>query len=92
MGIVQVIGAADRKIVNGCSVTPQLFTMPVEAFELGKEIRIGEVFIEYANGVMCIQGGKELVARGFNGFQVKGSNIAGRADEDEVVQSFVSVV
>ena len=62
--------------------------MPVEALEFGEEMSFGEVFVEDTDGIVFVQGCKEVIAGGFYGLQVPGSDVAGGADEKEVFNGF----
>ena len=88
MGIVQIVGRTNGNIIDVRSLPSQFFTMPVEAFEFGEEMSFGEVFVEYAYGIVFVQGCKEVVARSLYGFEMPGSDVAGGADEEEVFNGF----
>ena len=50
--------------------------MPVEALEFGEEMGFGEVFIQYADGIVLVQSGKQVVPCSFDSFQMPGRDVA----------------
>ena len=63
MGVVQIIGRADRDIVDRSRLPPaQLVDMAVEALELGEEGAVGEIAVDDADGVAGIERGDQPVA------------------------------
>ncbi len=77
MGIVEIVGGADGDIINGRSLPPELFTMPVEALEFGEEMGFGEVFVKHSYGIVFIEGCKQVVACFFDSLQVFRGDVAG---------------
>ena len=57
MGIVQIIRRTNRNVINARSLAPELFAVPVEALEFGEEMCFGEIFIQYAYGIVFVEGG-----------------------------------
>jgi len=62
----------------------QLFQMPVEAFEFGKERSIREITIEDTDRIFRVVSGYEPVAGFFDGFQVSWCDVTCSAYECEI--------
>ena len=62
----------------------QLFQVTVKTFDLGKEFHIERVLIQYADGILGVNSGKQLVACISNGAQMAGRNIAADADHSKI--------
>ena len=89
MGIMQVIGAAHRYIINRCSASAQLFAMPVKAFKFGKKMRPRKILVQHSHRIMRIQGRQQVIPGILYGFQMPGGNITRRTYENEIFQGRV---
>jgi hypothetical protein len=49
------------------SAAPQFFEVPVESLEFGKKCGFGEIGIEYAYGIVRVQGGYQGITGGLDG-------------------------
>src|SRR3546814_8974474 len=65
--------------------------MAVEPLELGEKFRIGEMAVDNADRIVAVQRRHQPVAGVFDGFHVARGNIAGGADQGEVLHRIVCV-
>src|SRR3546814_2185895 len=65
--------------------------MAVEPLELGEKFRIGEMAVDNADRIVAVQRRLQPVAGVFDGFHVARGNIAGGADQGEVLHRIVCV-
>ena len=84
--VMQVVRRADRDVFDLFAVTgaARLVQVPVKAFELGEEFRVGEVAVDNAHRVVRIQRGHQIVAGGLDGLHVTGRDVASCADKCEI--------
>ena len=65
--------------------------MPVEAFELGEEMRLGEMPVDYPHGVARIVGDLKVASDGVDSLHVARGDVAGSPDQREVRQSHLQI-
>lgn len=89
--IVQIVGRTDGYVVDVFRVArPAHFVdMAVEPLELGEEFRIGEMAVDDADRIVAVQRRHQPVAGVFDGFHMTRGNVAGRADQCEVLHEVV---
>ena len=83
MGVVQVVRRADRDIVDALVAAAQLVDMPVEALELGEEMRLREMAVDDPDGIVRVEGDLEIAAHGLDGLHMARRDIAGGTDQCE---------
>ena len=88
MGVMQVIGGANRHIVDTTSLScpAQLLDMPVEALELGEKIGFGEKAIEDPHRIGAVESGDQNIAGIVDRLQMAGRNVAGGAGEGKITR------
>ena len=89
MGIMEIVGRADREVVDIGSLGLDEVVVAVEEFLLGKEGRMGEIAVDDTYGVVFVVGCYKIVARLFDGFEVAWSNITSESYEHKVFHLFL---
>lgn len=87
MRIVQVVGRTNRHVIDVLRLVgpAHLIDVAIEPLEFSEELRIREVAVDDADGIIGIQGGHQPVAGVLDGFHVTRGDIAGGADQGEVL-------
>ncbi|MCY1552981.1 hypothetical protein D9M68_894190 [compost metagenome] len=85
MRMVQVVGAADRHVVQrGRGVALELLRVFVEAFELSEELALRRDAVDDADRIVDVVGHRQMVIRVLDGTHVARSDVTGSADEGKV--------
>src|SRR5262249_3058341 len=74
--VVKMVRGTDRDIVDLPAATPQLVDVSVEPLEFGKEMRVGIVAVEDADGVIGVIRNPEIPTHSLDRSHVAGRHIA----------------
>ncbi len=79
MGVVQIVGRADRDVINALSfaLAPQFFNVPVESLEFRKEVGIGKIAIQDTYGIRAIQCSDQDIAGIVDRLEMAGGDVTG---------------
>ena len=81
--VVQVVGRADRDVVDLLAAPAQLVDVTVEALELDEEVGIREIAVDDADRVLRVEGDLEIAVDRLDGAHVPRRDVAGGADQGE---------
>ncbi len=79
--VVQIVGRADRDVLDGLALPAQFVDVAVEALELDEEVRVGEMAVHDADAVVGVHGHDQIAADGFDRFHVARRDIPAGADQ-----------
>ena len=92
MGVVQIIGGADRYVIYKSGFSLQFVDMPVKPLKFSKKMGVRKVAVDDTNGVIRVERGNQIILRFFDGFHMSRCDITCRTDEGKVFHSIFPIL
>ena len=83
MRVVQIVGRANRNVIDLLAAPAQLVDMAIEPFELDEETRVRKIAVDNADGIVRIEGDLQIAADRLDGLHVPRRDVSGRANESK---------